>query len=262
MRMNLKIAIVDDEPACRDFLRCILQRDFPGICVLGEASSVAEGLVLLQQVKPDLLLLDVQMEDGTGFDLLDQLPHINFSVVFTTAHDAFAIRAFRYNAIDYLLKPVDPEELASALHKAQQHGAAHAMKPQIEYLLSTTSSKRFDRMALPTSSGLVFVSLEDVMHIESYGNYSFVFTVAGERILASRNLKEFEEMLPYPPFFRTHQSHIIHTAYVERYLKAGEVAAVLRNGVSVPVARRKKDAFEEILLNAKENQANAKRQVE
>lgn len=255
--MNLNIAIVDDERACRDFLRRTLQRDFPDIAILGEAGSVAEGKALLQQVKPELLLLDVQMEDGTGFDLLDQLPHIDFGVVFTTAHDAFAIRAFRYNAIDYLLKPVDPDELAAALHKAQQYDATHGMKQQIENLLNTASSKQFDRMALPVASGVAFVSLEEVTRMESYGNYAFVFTAAGERILASRNLKEFEEMLPCPPFFRAHQSHIINMAYVERYIEGGETAEVLCNGTRVPVARRRKDAFEAILLNAKEGKAGA-----
>ncbi len=246
--MNLKIALVDDEPACRELLRRTLQRDFPGMIILGEAGGVAEGLALLREIAPDLLLLDVQMEDGTGFDLLDRVPQIDFHVVFTTAHDAFAIRAFRYNAIDYLLKPVDPDELAAALHKVQQNGAGASMNPQIENLLDTASAKQFERMALPTASGPVFVSVRDIVRMESYGNYSFVFTASGERILASRNLKEFEEMLPSPPFFRTHQSHIVHTAFVKRFLKEDEGAVLLQDGTSVPVARRKKDAFMEALL--------------
>jgi len=246
--MELRIAIVDDEPACRDFLRNTLLRDHPGLCIIGEAGSVAEGLELLRRESPDLLLLDVEMEDGTGFDLLDQVPQLNFNVVFTTAHDAFAIKAFRYNAIDYLLKPVDPDELAAALQKVQQNSAGASMKQQIENLLDTASGKQFDRMALPTASGPVFVSVRDMVRIESYGNYAFVFTASGERILASRNLKEFEEMLPSPVFFRTHQSHIVHTAFVKQVLK-DEDCAILQDGASVPVARRKREAFMEALLS-------------
>lgn len=124
------------------------------------------------------------------------------------------------------------------------------MKQQIENLLDTASGKQFDRMALPTSSGPVFVSLRDMVRMESYGNYSFVFTASGERILASRNLKEFEEMLPSPPFFRTHQSHIVHTAFLQRLLKEDDSVAIMQNGASVPVARRKRDPFLEALLSA------------
>jgi two-component system, LytTR family, response regulator len=247
--MELRIAIVDDEPACRAYLYNAMQRHCSGFVFTGEAGSVAQGRDMLQQENPDLLLLDVQMEDGTGFDLLDQLPQINFNVVFTTAYDAFAIRAFRYNAIDYLLKPVDPDELCAAVRKAQQNSDLPMLRRQIGNLLNTASQKDFERLTLPTAEGLVFTQTADIVHLESYGNYTFVFLASGERILASRNLKEFEEMLPAPRFFRVHQSHIIHTAFVKQYTKEDGAAILLQSGAKIPVARRKKEALAEALGN-------------
>lgn len=245
--MELRIAIVDDEPACRAYLRSAMQRHCSGFAFAGEAGSVAEGRRLLEQENPDLLLLDVQMEDGTGFDLLDQLPQINFNVVFTTAYDAFAIRAFRYNAIDYLLKPVDPDELCAAVGKARQNSDFVLLRRQIGNLLNTAAQKNFERMTLPTAEGPVFIQAADIVRLESYGNYAFVFMASGERILASRNLKEFEEMLPAPRFFRVHQSHIVHTAFVKQFTKEDGATVHLQDGAGIPVARRKKEAFAKAL---------------
>lgn len=245
--MELRIAIVDDEPACRAYLRSMIQRHCSGFAFAGEAGSVAEGQHLVEQALPDLLLLDVQMEDGTGFDLLDQLPQINFNVIFTTAYDAFAIRAFRYNAIDYLLKPVDPDELFAAVSKAQQNSDFVMLRRQIGNLLNTAAQKNFDRMTLPTADGPVFIQTADIVRLESYGNYAFVFLTSGERILASRNLKEFEEILPAPRFFRVHQSHIVHTAYVKQFLKEDAATVRLQGADGIPVARRKKEAFAKAL---------------
>ena len=193
--------------------------------------------------------------DGRGvaldvefFDLLDRISKLQFNVVFTTAHDDFAIRAFRYNAIDYLLKPVDPDELVAAVHKAQQTLNYEVLEQQIASLLKTTAEKVFDRILLHTGNGPVFAQTNDITRIESYGNYTFVFLPGGERYLVSRNLKEFEEMLPMPLFFRLHQSHLINMAFVEKFLKEDGGYAVMNDGAKIPVSRRRKDAFLEALL--------------
>jgi two-component system LytT family response regulator len=246
--MSLNIAIIDDEPAARAALQRMLQRQADPVQLLGEAGGVEEGLALLNRKIPDLLLLDVEMEDGTGFDLLDRLAEIPFNVVFCTAHDEFAIRAFRYNAIDYLLKPILPEELEAAINKARAQKDYPLWQRQIADLLHTNHTKTFDRIILPTGDGPVFAQTRDIVHLESYGNYTFVFLSTNERILASRNLKEFEEMLPSTLFFRTHQSHIVQVPFVKQLLKnpEGDVA-LLQTGSLVPVARRKKDAFKSLL---------------
>ncbi|NUO01656.1 MAG: response regulator transcription factor [Saprospiraceae bacterium] len=247
--MDFRITIVDDEPAARDALRNLLRANCPDTVVSGEAGSVAEAERLLREHKTDLLLLDVEMEDGTGFDLLDQLGELRYNVIFTTAHDDFAIRAFRYNAIDYLLKPIDPDELITAVQKARQNNNYTLQQRQIANLVSTASNKLFDRIILNTTDGPVFAKTNDITRIESYGNYTFVFLAGGERCLVSRNLKEFEEMLPAPLFFRLHQSHLINMAFVKKFLKEDGGHAVMSDGAKIPVARRKKDAFLEALMN-------------
>jgi two-component system, LytTR family, response regulator len=241
--MSLRIAIVDDEPAARSSLRRLLLNHCPGPLDICEAGGIAEARQLLQRQFIDLLLLDVEMEDGTGFDLLDLISPIQFRVVFTTAHDDFAIRAFRYNAIDYLLKPVDPDELQSAVCKARENHSQALLQQQIANLLSTTSRKSFDRIALDTGSGLIFVNTDDITRIESCGNFAFVFLADGERYLVSHNLKAFEEMLPLTRFYRPHQSHIVNKAFVKKFLKYDGGYAVMQDGAEIPVARRKKEAF-------------------
>jgi len=171
------------------------------------------------------------MEDGTGFNLLDRLPELNFNVIFTTAHDEFAIRAFRYNAIDYLLKPIDPDEFISAVQKAKQHQNLDTLRHQFAQLLKTTQEKSFDRITLTTNSGHVFARTKDITRLETYGNYSFVYLAESERLLVSRNLKEFEEMLPEPAFFRIHQSHIVNTFFVKKFIKEDGGYVVMADGV-------------------------------
>lgn len=245
--MDFRIIIVDDEAASRNTIRRFLEQNCLDVTVVGEAGSVAEGERLLREKGTDLLLLDVTMEDGTGFDLLDRFPKINFNVVFTTAHDDFAIRAFRYNAIDYLLKPIDPDELTNAVRKAREHINHEILQEQIAQLLRVAAEKTFDRITLSTTDGYVFANTKDIARMETYGNYTFVFLTSGERYLVSRNLKEFEEMLPTPDFFRLHQSHLVNTAFVKKFLKENGGYAIMQDDTKVPVSRRRKDAFLEIL---------------
>ncbi len=245
--MDFRILIVDDEPYARNALRNLLQTNCPGVVLAGMAGGVKEALELLRQTPIDLLMLDVEMEDGTGFDLLDRIPNIHFNVVFTTAHDDFAIRAFRYHAIDYLLKPVDPDELVFAVNKAMQNRTFDVLKQQISNLLNTATDKVFDRILLPTGEGPVFAQTTQITRIESYGNYTFVYLAPRERCLVSRNLKEFEEMLPQQLFFRPHQSHLVNMTFVKQFLKEDGGYALMQDGSKIPVSRRRKDAFLELL---------------
>jgi two-component system LytT family response regulator len=241
--MNAKVAIIDDEPSARNAIRKMLLGNCSSISILGEAGSVAEGAALIRQESPDLLLLDVEMEDGTGFDLLDQVSPIRFNIIFITAHHEFAIRAFRYNAIDYLLKPVHPDELVTAIGKARQNSNFALLQRQIDNLIANTATQSLPRIALPTGDGLVFTPTKDIVRIESYGNFAYVFLTSGERILVSLNLRVLEETLSSPPFFRSHQSHILNTAFVKKYIKEDGGYAVMQDGAQVPIARRKKEAF-------------------
>jgi two-component system LytT family response regulator len=250
------VIIADDEPGARAIIRRFLAQHFPEIIVAGEASGIAEALHLLQEHPIDLLFLDIEMKDGTGFELLDRIPELSFNVIFTTAHDEFAVKAFRYNAIDYLLKPIDPDEFAQAVEKALHHDASDILQRRFAQLLKTTQEKSFDRITLATSNGHVFAKTQDITRIETYGNYSFVHFVEGERHLVSKNLKEFEEMLPEPDFFRVHQSHIVNTLFVKKVIKDDGDQVVMADGTRIPVSRRRKEDFMNVVtkINRQANQ--------
>jgi two-component system LytT family response regulator len=239
--------IADDEPGARAIIKGFLQQSFPDILIAGEASGVAEALDLINKHSVDLLFLDIEMEDGTGFQLLDQLPDIKFPVIFTTAHNDFAIRAFRYHAIDYLLKPIDPDEFIEAVRKAKQYTDLQSLRDQYSQLLRIQHDKSFDRITLTTSEGNVFADVKDIIRLETYGNYSFVFLSGHNRLLVSRNLKEFEEILPAPDFFRVHQSHIVNTSFVKKLVKGESDHAVMTDDVKIPVSRRRREDFKNIL---------------
>lgn len=249
MPSALRILLVDDEAPCRDALRLFLQSNCPDALVVGEAASVGEAESGIVRTRPDLILLDVEMQDGTGFDLLDRFPQPGFQVIFTTAHDQFAVRAFRYSAVDYLLKPVDPDDLAAAVRRASLPGDAAVRHRQLEQLRQNAATGSFERITLNTGDGLVFIRTAEIVRLEANGNYSFVFLENGERHLATQSLSAFEEILPRPPFFRAHQSHLVNTAFVRKLAKDEGDTLLLTNKTAIPLARRRKDVFIEMMKN-------------
>lgn len=247
MNHTIRICIIDDEPPCRDALRIFLEMGCPEALIEGEAGSLAEAVALIQQTAPEILLLDVDLGDGTGFDLLNRFPKPSFRVVFTTAHDEFALRAFRYSAVDYLLKPVDPEELVAAVRRAKSTIDPASRQQQLEQLAHNAGTRTFDRMTLNTGNGLLFIHTTEITHLESQGNYSFVFLENGERHLIAQSLATFEEMLPSPPFFRAHQSHMVNTRFVRKLAKDDGDSLLMTDKTVVPLARRRKEAFFQIM---------------
>ncbi len=243
MSAPIRILLIDDEAPCRETLRIFLTAACPEAHIIGEATSLAEACALLPALSPDLILLDVDLGDGTGFDLLDHFPKPNFKVIFTTAHDSFALRAFRYSVLDYLLKPVDPEELIAAVRKASVPGESLVYQRQIEQLRHNARTQHFDRITLNTGDGLLFIGTEEITRIEAQGNYCFVFLENGERHLAAQSLSGFEEMLPAPPFFRAHQSHLVNTKFVRRLSKDEGDSLMMTDKSIIPLARRRKEAF-------------------
>lgn len=239
--------IADDEPGARATIQNFLRQKFPDIKLIGEVGSVDEAVKMLQHHPVELLFLDIEMQDGTGFDLLDQLPLIDFNVIFTTAHNDFAIKAFRYNAIDYLLKPIDIDEFVPAVQKAIQFFDQGKLQRRFDQLLATTKKKSFDQITLTTSLGYVFTNTKNIIRIETYGNYCFVFLLDSERLLVSNNLKVFEEMLPEPEFFRIHQSHIVNTSYIHKYINEDGGFVKMTDNSKIPISRRRKEEFMSII---------------
>jgi two-component system, LytTR family, response regulator len=236
--------IIDDEAKGRLALREKLLTYCPQIKILAEATNGPEAILLIQQHKPQLIFLDIEMPRMNGFEMLNALPEKNFHLIFTTAYDQYAIKAIKYAAFDYLLKPVDIEELKSAVEKIDNR-ENNQTKKQVELLQQNMQhpKKQLNKLAVPTLEGLLFFDINDIVHLEANSNYTNIYLNNKIKITASKTLKEFEEMLPEEIFFRTHHSHLINLNYIKRYIKGDGGQIELQNGTYVDVSRRKKEEF-------------------
>lgn len=237
---------MDDEVATRSLLRRLFDDFFPDVHLIWEAESVTSGTQMLQASLPDLLLLDIQLRDGNGFDLLNQFPEPGFQVVFITAYDQFALRAFQYNAIDYLLKPLDPRSLREAIDKLRKQKEL-ALRPRLNGLMEVMENRQAKKIALSSAEGYSFYDLEEIIRLESSGNYTTFYILDGQKTTVAKTIKEYEELLPEHLFFRVHQSHIVSLQHVRKFLKADNGIALMADGFKAPVARRKKETFLQLL---------------
>lgn len=250
---TLRTIIVEDELGGRIALKAIL-KNCEDITLIGEASNAAEAKVLISELKPDLLLLDIEMPFKNGFDLLSEIPDRTFDVIFTTAYDSYAIRAIKFSAIDYLLKPVDPEELEDAIGRVLEKKMHNSYQPQlqIENLLDNLKSinKQNFKLSLPTSEGILFIPIEEIVRCESDANYTrFFFKDGAKPVVVSKTLKEFEELLSDYGFCRIHNSHMVNLKFIRRYIKGEGGTVVMQDGTEVEVSRRKKEIFQKALEN-------------
>lgn len=241
-----RIAIIDDEQDARVSLRILLNTLCPDVEICGEADSVASAYILIRQTQPHGLLLDISMEDGTGFDLLDKFAIPDFQVIFTTAYDEFALKAFRYHALDYLLKPINPVELAETIDRIRIK-QPEDYSTKISNLLESNRSQKLDKIALTSLEGMVFLHLNQIVHLESEGSYTTFHLLNLERHLIARPMKEFEELLPESNFFKLHQSHIINLSLVKKLLREDGGYALMENGHKIPIARRRKENFLKVI---------------
>jgi two-component system LytT family response regulator len=246
--MNYKTVLIDDESKARTALRNLLEVNCSTrITVIGEADCVKKGLEIIETLKPELVFLDVQMPDGTGFDLLEQIGEVNFKVIFASAFDKFAIQAFRFSALDYLLKPVESEALIEAVSKLDESDRYREMNKKLEVLLSNKNS--FEKIALPTLDGIIFVKIKEIVRCESDNNYTGIYLKSGEKIMVSRTLKEYDDMLTPFNFFRIHKSHLINLSFLNRYKKGEGGFVIMEDGSELEVSRRRKDEFLDAIQN-------------
>lgn len=238
----IRAIIIDDEQDSRNTIRNILENYCENIDVVGEASDVESGLEVISRKNPDVVFLDIQMPDGTGFDLLEELPKVNFQIIFITAYDQYALKAIKFSALDYILKPVDPQQLVDAVKKIRKDSTSHSdITKKINTLLRNKNG--FERITLPTLEGYKFVNLKDIIRCVADSNYTQFYLSSGENILVTRTLKEYEETLSELDFVRVHQSHLVNTRYVDRYIKGDGGTVVMVDGAEVEVSRRRKDDF-------------------
>lgn len=245
----MKAAIIDDETSAANVLRLMLQRHVPEITEIVVETNPEKAVPLLKEYKPELVFLDIIMPSLTGFDLLNQYEEIPFEVVFTTAHDEYAIQAIRFSAIDYLLKPIDADELKAAVQrvirkKQTDHSARQILANLKHNLLAKQESDM--RLTVSTHKGVVFLKPDEVIRIEGEGNYATIVLTDNRQYLCAKTLKYFEELLPPGLFIRIHKSYIINKNFIVNYLKKGEV--VLSDQSKFPVARRKKGEVTGVLL--------------
>lgn len=243
MESKIKTVIVDDEPGSIEALKWELQAYENEVEVLATFQSSLEALEKIPGLAPDLVFLDIEMPVLNGFDLLKRLGKSSFDVIFTTAYDQFAIKAFKVNAVDYLLKPIDEDELRKAIGRVQQRRAEPATQQQLEQLFEYLQkhSPDFPTVALPTLEGLEFVEVDDILHCESSSNYTYIYLTTGEKILVSKTLKELETLLTGHHFCRVHHSHMVNLKHVRRYIRGKGGELVLKDGTVVPVSRAKKE---------------------
>ncbi|NML21025.1 response regulator transcription factor [Pseudoflavitalea sp. G-6-1-2] len=240
----LSAIIIDDELKGRIALRQKLQDYCPEVTVTGEAGDGEEGIALIQQLKPQIIFLDIEMPRMDGFAMLRKLSEQKFHLVFTTAYDQYAIKAIRFSAFDYLLKPVDIEELRTTVQKIAAAESQSETSRKLQVLADNLQKNNpLNKLAIPTLEGLLFFNIEDIIHLEAHSNYTVIYFKDQPKLTASRTLKEFEELLPQEVFFRPHHSHIINLKYLKRYIKGDGGQIEMQNGNYVDVARRKKEEF-------------------
>jgi len=248
----IKALIIDDVEKARSALKSDIKTYCPTIQVIGEADGVESGLQLIERTTPDVIFLDIRMSDGSGFDLIAKLRQqgpINIQIIFTTAYDEYAIKAFKFSAIDYLLKPVDHEDLIQAVQKIKTDTVQSSLKENMELLLESmkgmkTSNKR---IALNSIDKVQIVNVDDIIQCESQKNYTLFYLINKKQVLVTRTLKEFEDMLEGDNFLRVHHSHLINIKHLKEFVKIDGGYAVMSDGSQVPVSVRKKEQLLSLL---------------
>lgn len=247
--------LVDDDKNLREGMKALLNRYAPEIQILGEAENVTNAVSVIDQLNPQVVFLDIQLADGTGFDILEKLTEKNgkiaSQVVFITAHEEYAIKAFRFSALDFLLKPVDPEELQKVIEKIKNTVKKNDTFSHIDLLLENIRKKvdNFKRIALSTTDGIHLFDVSDIIRCESTDNYTTFHIRNSKPILISKTLKEYEELLSEQGFERIHQSHLINLAYLKSYIKKDGGYVIMSDNSNLPVSQRKKDRLQELIKN-------------
>lgn len=243
----LSTIIIDDQQNCIDDLFLLLKTHCPEISVIATAHSGKEGISTLKKLKPQLVFLDVEMQDMTGFEMLQQLSKTNFHVIFTTAFDKYAIQAIRFNAIDYLLKPVRKHELIEAVERAAKAPSALTLQ-QIKNLKETSENIQVpqNKIALTTSEGLEYVKLDEIIYCLAEGSYTTVYLTNNTQLLVSKSIGKLDEVIGGHGFYRTHNSSLVNLSHIKKFVRTDGGYVVMSNGDTVTVARNRKEEFLEL----------------
>jgi two-component system, LytTR family, response regulator len=246
----IRTVLIDDEIDSIRVLQKLLETACPIVHIVGKADGVETALQVIQTFRPDLVFLDIEMTQGNAFDLLNRLQPFSFQVIFVTAFDNYALRAFKYSAIDYLLKPVDIDDLRKAVERVSAQVLEKNVMEKMRVLLENVETLQISqqKMAIPTMNGLIFVAVRDIIRLEANGNYTSIFIDCKEPIIATRNIKEYEDLLPETIFCRVHNSHIINLHKIQKYQKGRGGYVTMEDGSFIEVASRRREEFFQRLL--------------
>ncbi|MBL7757557.1 MAG: response regulator transcription factor [Chitinophagaceae bacterium] len=249
--MSIRYVLIDDEVNNLENLQFLLQRYCPELEFAGTATSATEGLQLIQTQSPDLVFLDIQMPGKTGFDLLRSVDKINFEVIFVTAYDQYGIQAIKFSALDYLLKPIDIDELKKAVVRATEKITSKQQNYPISQLLAYLQQPRQEplRIALPTLKEIHYVNPDDIIRCEASDNYTLFFLADGEKIMVSKTLREYADLLKPHNFLRCHQSHLVNIRFVKSLLKEEGGLLQLTDKTKIPVSRQNLEPVKKALLD-------------
>lgn len=250
--------VVDDEENNREVLVKMLFKFCPSVTVLGQASNVKEAIQLIEEKKPDVVFLDIELPDGNGFDVLEHFKKINFFIIFTTAHADYALKAIKFAALDYLLKPLNVSELREAIGRVSEkmeekeiHFGEIGQRMEVFGANKDSSGQKFNfkKIALPSSEGLEFFSVADILKCEADRAYCNFYLTSGKKITVSKPLAEYDDLLAECGFFRVHKSNTINLSHIQKYVKGNGGYVVLSDGSSVDVSARRKDEFLRVFKN-------------
>ncbi len=245
----MKVIIIDDEDNNIENLQELLKVYCPEVNMAGIATNAGEGAALIAQLQPDLVFLDIEMPGKNGFELLKSLPGHNFEIIFVTAHHQYGIQAVKFAAIDYIIKPIDPGELKTAVAKAMKKRIAQQQNLQLENLIQILQQQQVKgehRIALPTAKETRFAKTEEIIRCESSNTYTTFFLISGEKIMVSKPIYEFEELLADYQFIRCHQRHIVNKKFIKSWVKTNGGYLLLYDKTEVPVSRQKRDELREL----------------
>lgn len=244
---KLRTLIVDDEAPIRELIGTILENYCEQAEVVGTAEGVASAIKAIKELQPDLVLLDVKLSDGTAFDLLQQLGEVNFLIIFITAFDSYAVNAFRFSAVDYIMKPINIDELTEAIRRAAETAEQKSMSANLKNFFENINSRPEDKkIVLKTQESIFIVRVADIIRCEADHNYTTFYLINGKKVLVSRTLKDYEEMLSDYYFFRTHQSHLININHIVSFEKNEGGYLRMADGSPVPVSKRKREELLEL----------------
>jgi two-component system, LytTR family, response regulator len=238
----VRAILIDDDERNLNALSEKLLKHCPQVKIVTKCDTAEKGIKAIDENKPDIVFLDIEMPVMNGFLMLQQLEFKNFELIFVTAYNHYAIQAIKYSALDYLVKPVEIEELKEAVSRALKKRTETSANPQIELLLEHFQKKERQRIAIPTSEGMQFININDIVYLEASINYTYIY-LANQKFLVSKSLKEFEDILPADVFLRIHHSFIVNKNCVEKYLRGDGGQVILNNGATLDVSKRKKADF-------------------